>query len=278
MQGGRGLSVAGGSHYVTVTCPACLQPGKNLPDNWQDTPKSKGWLYDLFLTIDANFCLKRWAVSSDKTDPSLSQGWAYVREETSYKSYISDRAGNVQEKSTCLNHNAMNMADTKLSQGLAAMGVELKGIAIIQASAHLSLAQLKAKELKHDVDLLLYPDVLSSVIIASGMDLEEEQLHLKVIIDNTGIHATDSQKLSVLRMWMSLHQKIDCWRQTQLLYILSVCLLVTSSATSGLNNTELTKLWLLSALNTNVCDPHLQHIEWELQFTQAHDTLESQWY
>lgn len=24
-----------------VLCPACPQPGKNLPDNWQDTPKAK---------------------------------------------------------------------------------------------------------------------------------------------------------------------------------------------------------------------------------------------
>jgi len=23
-----------------LLCPACPQPGKNLPDNWQDTPKA----------------------------------------------------------------------------------------------------------------------------------------------------------------------------------------------------------------------------------------------
>ncbi|KAG2358417.1 hypothetical protein BDR07DRAFT_1187590, partial [Suillus spraguei] len=73
--------------------------------------------------IDANFCLKRHAVSSNETDPSLSRGWAYFVEEKSYKSYILDRIGDIQEKSTCLNHNAMNMAETKSSQGLAATGV-----------------------------------------------------------------------------------------------------------------------------------------------------------
>ncbi|KAG1838304.1 hypothetical protein DFJ58DRAFT_718771 [Suillus subalutaceus] len=410
--------VAGTSEgQCAVLCPACPQPGKNLPDNWQDAPKSKGWLYGLFLVIDANFRLKRHAVSSNKTDPSLSRGWAYFIEETSYKSYILDRAGDVPEKSTCSNHNAVNMAETKLSQGLAAMGMgtvdcahhnmkhpngvgdlqkgekylnmdylffstlqhltvdvlnvsydiacqwhkhlwsrmlslppshhfnylartihffvpkfhlpahvsntkgmgpgchqdtlddhfgdwnwkkmkeaqtqkiehstafeefdsviisenrmattftnplELKGIAITQASARLSLAQLEAKELERGVDLSLHPDVSPSVLITSGMDLEEEQRCLKVIVDNMGIHATDSQKLSVLRMRMSLCRKIDSWRQTQLLYIPSVRLLITASATGGLNNAELTKLWLPSALNTNTCDPHLQ----------PHDALE----
>lgn len=55
------------------------------------------WLYSLFLAIDANFCVKRRAVSSDETDPSLLQGWAYFVEENSYKSHLSDRAGETQE-------------------------------------------------------------------------------------------------------------------------------------------------------------------------------------
>ncbi|KAG2365204.1 hypothetical protein BDR07DRAFT_1449868 [Suillus spraguei] len=456
---GRGhdpSGVAGTSEgQCAVLCPACPQPGKNLPDDWQDAPKAKGWLYGLFLAIDANFCLKRRAVSSDETDPSLSQGWAYFVEEKSYKSYILDRIGDIQEKSTCSNHNAMNMAETKLSQGLAAMGVgtvdcarhnmkrpngvgdlqkgekcylnmdylffsslrhstvdalnvsydiacqwhkhlwsrmlslppshhfnyfhlpahvskcqtifsfnftrfvgrtdgeapdtkamgpgcrrdtlddhfgdwnwkkvvglgsllllkikeaqtekaehaissenrmawkaemeaweenpndmtvtnplEPKGITITQASAHLSLAQLEAKELERGVDLSLHPDVSPSVLVASGMDLEEEQRCLKVVADNLGVHATDTQKLSVLRTRISLRRKIDSWRQTQLLYVPSVQVLVTASATSDLDNAELIKLWLPSALNGNACDPHLQHIEWELRFVQAHNALE----
>ncbi|KAG2342079.1 hypothetical protein BDR05DRAFT_976730 [Suillus weaverae] len=427
--------VAGTSEgQCAVLCPACPQPGKNLPGDWQDAPKAKGWLYGLFLAIDANFHLKRRTVSSDETDPSLSRGWAYFVEERSYKSYISDRAGDVQEKSTCSNHNAVNMAETKSSQGLAAMGVgtidcachnmkcpngvgnlqkgekylnmdylfflslrhstvdvlnvsydiacqwhkhlwscmlslppshhlnylartihffvpkfhlpahvskcqtifsfnftrfvgrtdgkapergwsninpvassmkamgpgsqtekaehsaafeefdsviasenrvawkaemeaweenpndttvtnplEPKGIAITQASAHLSLAQLEAQELEHGVDPSLHPDVSPSVLIASGMDLEEEH---------------------VLRTRLSLRRKIESWRQTQLLYVPSVHVLVAASATSGLDNAELMKLWLPSALNSNTCDSHLQHTEWELRFAQAHDALE----
>lgn len=55
------------------------------------------WLYALFIAIDANFRLKRKAVSSDEVDPGLNAGWAYFVEETKYKKYLSARAGEKQE-------------------------------------------------------------------------------------------------------------------------------------------------------------------------------------
>ncbi|KIK42376.1 hypothetical protein CY34DRAFT_83691, partial [Suillus luteus UH-Slu-Lm8-n1] len=112
-----------GEGECAVLCPACPQPGKNLPDDWQDAPNDKRWLYALFIAIDANFRLKRRAVSKDDTDPGLSRGWAYFVDETAYKSHLGQHSGNPQEKSTCSSHNAVNMADTKASQGLAATGV-----------------------------------------------------------------------------------------------------------------------------------------------------------
>ena len=77
-------------------------------------------------------------MSKDTTDPSLSQGWGYFVEETVYKAYLEQRAGEVQEvrnsksaklllicpkKSTCSSHSAVNMANTKANTGLAATGV-----------------------------------------------------------------------------------------------------------------------------------------------------------
>jgi hypothetical protein len=42
---GRGYDLAGvestGSGECAVLCPACPQPGKNLPDNWHNAPKGK---------------------------------------------------------------------------------------------------------------------------------------------------------------------------------------------------------------------------------------------
>ena len=96
-----------------VLCPACPQPGKNLPDDWEFAPWAKryvlmpcncdaavnldfSWLYALFVALDANFCLKRKAISSDEADPSLSSGWAYFVDECAYKEYLKTQVNVVQ--------------------------------------------------------------------------------------------------------------------------------------------------------------------------------------
>ncbi|KAG2090914.1 uncharacterized protein F5147DRAFT_748193 [Suillus discolor] len=127
IRAGRGHDPAGventGNGECAVICPACPQPSRNLPDNWEEAPKETRWLYGLFLAIDANFRLKRRMVSKDSADPGLGNGWAYFVEETAYKRYLQSHNGTLQQKSTCSSHNAVNMADTKVSQGLAATGV-----------------------------------------------------------------------------------------------------------------------------------------------------------
>ncbi|KAG1819100.1 uncharacterized protein BJ212DRAFT_1446228 [Suillus subaureus] len=107
----------------TVLCPACPQPGKNLPDGWELAPKGTRWLYTCFLAINANFHLKRRIVSKDTVDPSLLHGWGYFIDETTYKTHLTNHGMEVQQKSTCASNNAVNMAKTKSSQGLAATGL-----------------------------------------------------------------------------------------------------------------------------------------------------------
>ncbi|KAG2127943.1 hypothetical protein DEU56DRAFT_872715 [Suillus clintonianus] len=106
-----------------VLCPACPHPGKNLPDNWENAPQAKRWMYALFVAIDANFRLKQKVVSNNFTDPSLSRGWTYFVEEAGYKEFLAEKIDIVQEKSTCSSHTAVNMADTKTNRGLAATGL-----------------------------------------------------------------------------------------------------------------------------------------------------------
>ncbi|KAG0693366.1 hypothetical protein DFH29DRAFT_985501 [Suillus ampliporus] len=106
-----------------VLCLACPQPGKNLPNDWELAPKGTRWLYACFLAINENFRLKRWIVSKDAVDPSLSRGWGYFVNETTYKTYLTSHGMELQEKSTCASHNTMNMVETKSSKGLAAMGL-----------------------------------------------------------------------------------------------------------------------------------------------------------
>ncbi|KAG9316187.1 hypothetical protein JVU11DRAFT_2209 [Chiua virens] len=54
------------------------------------------WLYTLFIAIDANFRMKRKAVSSDTADPGLRRRWAYFIEEMGYKSYLSKLLNELQ--------------------------------------------------------------------------------------------------------------------------------------------------------------------------------------
>lgn len=58
------------------------------------------WKYALFLAIDANFRLKRKAVSSDAVDPSLNRGCAYFVEEGAYKAHLA--AYGPQEEEVCV--------------------------------------------------------------------------------------------------------------------------------------------------------------------------------
>ncbi|KAF8838866.1 hypothetical protein BDN67DRAFT_982204 [Paxillus ammoniavirescens] len=121
----RGLE-ATSKGECAVLCPACPQPGKNLPADFCDAEGNRPdmwWLYALFVAIDANFRLKRKKVSKASVDPSLSKSWAYFIEDSAYKAYLDQHLSAVQDKSTCSSHSAVNMADTKANQGLSAMGV-----------------------------------------------------------------------------------------------------------------------------------------------------------
>ncbi|KAG2119820.1 uncharacterized protein F5147DRAFT_742104 [Suillus discolor] len=461
-----------------VLCPACTQPGKNLPHGWENVVKAKRWLYAIFVAIDANFRLKRRNVSSDETDPSLSEGWAYFVEENEYKAFLAQHLGDEQEKSTCSSHNAVNMADTKLSQGLAATGVgtvdcarhnmkrpngvgdlqkgekyinmdylffstlrgtqlqmlnvsydiacqwhknlwtrmksfpqshgldylakvihffvpkfhlpahianvtrfvgrtdgkapergwsninpvalsmkamgpgcrrdtlddhfgdwnwkktvglgaslllkikdalaekaehettfeefntaitpehcsawlaemetwednpndttipnplEAKAMSITQAGARLKLTELEAEELQRGINASLHPEISPSVLIASGIDLEEEQRHLTTAVESLGLHATDTQKGSVMRIRNSLRHKIKTWRRAQVLYLPAVQSLISQTVCGDQENAECMKLWLPSQLRNKPCNPRLQNNKWELRYAQAHDTLE----
>ncbi|KAG2136341.1 uncharacterized protein EDB93DRAFT_1254002 [Suillus bovinus] len=106
---------------LTLLCPACPHPGKNLPDGWEAS--NQQWMYSVSLAIDANFHLKHQAISSNTKDPGLSSGWGYFINENHYKAYIANSSAITQERSTCVSHNAVNMADMKISKGLAATGV-----------------------------------------------------------------------------------------------------------------------------------------------------------
>jgi hypothetical protein len=114
---GRGHDLGGvaatAEGECAVLCPACPHPGINLPNQWENVPEAQQWLFALFIGLDANFKLKRKKVSSEKADPSLSQGWGYFVNEENYKAFLGEYGSLPQERSTCSNYDAMAKANSK---------------------------------------------------------------------------------------------------------------------------------------------------------------------
>ncbi|KAJ7033004.1 hypothetical protein C8F04DRAFT_958270 [Mycena alexandri] len=123
---GRGHDPAGveatQAGECALLCPACPQPGKNLPPDWKDAPKSRRFLYALFLALDANFRMRRKKVSSEEKDPSLGDGWSFYCEIAPYYGYLAKNWKQKQERSTCVAHDAVDKPDRE-SRGTASSGI-----------------------------------------------------------------------------------------------------------------------------------------------------------
>lgn len=73
---------------LAIECPACPQPGKNLPEGWEKMLEGLAYIYALFLAKDANFRVRNGLISSDARDPTLGQGWAYFVSKPGYIEHI----------------------------------------------------------------------------------------------------------------------------------------------------------------------------------------------
>ena len=81
------------------------------------------YLHALNIGLDANFRLKRKAVSSNVADPGLSQGFSYFVSDQPFREYLEPRANEKEPKSSCSRHDAVNLADMRPGLGYAASGV-----------------------------------------------------------------------------------------------------------------------------------------------------------
>ncbi|KAF6760814.1 hypothetical protein DFP72DRAFT_988118 [Ephemerocybe angulata] len=125
---GRGHDPLRGASATTqgecaLLCPACPHPGINMPEGWENEPEETRWIHALNLALDANFRLRRKDVSTNAADPGLSEGFAYFVEDKAFSKYVKQHADEVEPKSTCSRHDAVNLADTRPGQGYSATGV-----------------------------------------------------------------------------------------------------------------------------------------------------------
>ncbi|KAJ7691087.1 hypothetical protein B0H14DRAFT_3100895 [Mycena olivaceomarginata] len=109
---------------LAVVCPACPQPGVNLPADWESASGEERFLYILYIAIDACFQLKCRLVSSELKDPGLGSGWSYFTEDGPFRTFLLS-VTDQKEMSTCSGLAALDYANTKFSRGYGATGVGL---------------------------------------------------------------------------------------------------------------------------------------------------------
>ncbi|TCD59870.1 hypothetical protein EIP91_011272 [Steccherinum ochraceum] len=105
---------------LAIECPACPQPGRNLPNGWENSPADTLWMYFLFLMVDANFRLRCKERGLD--DVELGSGWSLFVEENAYLQHVADFADQRQENTCGVEHNAILNANLR-KDGYVASGV-----------------------------------------------------------------------------------------------------------------------------------------------------------
>ncbi|KAJ7358033.1 hypothetical protein DFH08DRAFT_687643, partial [Mycena albidolilacea] len=171
-RGGRGND---GDHLVAetkpgelaVVCPACPQPGVNLPANWETASGEERFLYILYIAIDTCFRLKRRLVSSEKKDPGFGTGWSYFTEDPPFQKYLLS-VTDQKEMSTCISLAALDYANTKFSRGYGSTGVGLGVCArheFVQRNGAADLQRGERNEIRLDLILKLVTFVIPKLHI-----------------------------------------------------------------------------------------------------------------
>ncbi|KAI6041138.1 hypothetical protein EDC04DRAFT_2601888 [Pisolithus marmoratus] len=101
-----------GDGGLALFCPACPQPGVNLPADWKvhydrDTIMRQ-------CVIDGNFTAQHMKMNKPELDVALSDGEGYMVAEAPYQSHLKQSLDS-KERSTCSNHRAINAANINKS-------------------------------------------------------------------------------------------------------------------------------------------------------------------
>ncbi|KAG1887614.1 hypothetical protein F4604DRAFT_1877484 [Suillus subluteus] len=156
---------------------------------------------------------------------------------------------------------------------------ERKAETVTMASVQLELAREDEINLQTGTCLALHEDCTPSILISTGLELEEQQRRMKANRAGLGVHATDNQEGKMVQQSNTLQRRIDTWMKMQELYMPSLAALrVSESSVSGSMTAapEAIKLWLPSQISRNApCNSRLQAIKWKLRYAQGHDALRS---
>ncbi|KAJ7105001.1 hypothetical protein C8R44DRAFT_545459, partial [Mycena epipterygia] len=153
-----------------LLCPACPQPGKNLPPDWTDAPEEKHanccrrFLYALFLAMDANFRLKRKDVSTEEKDPGLGKGWSFYCEVKAYMTHVAANWHQKQERSHCVAHDAVDKPDRE-ARGTASSGIGAINCARHNMKRPNAVGDLQLGERYLNMDYMFFKSIAGSELV-----------------------------------------------------------------------------------------------------------------
>ncbi|GBE83152.1 hypothetical protein SCP_0501990 [Sparassis crispa] len=93
---------------LAIFCPACPQPGLNLPFDWQADPVQ--WKFKRGFVMDGNFSAEHMKMKHPEEDVALSDGQAFMVGQEDYKAHLAV-AMESHQRSTCHEHRAVNQAN-----------------------------------------------------------------------------------------------------------------------------------------------------------------------
>ncbi|KAI6008480.1 hypothetical protein EDC04DRAFT_2907147 [Pisolithus marmoratus] len=109
-----------GDGGLALFCPACPQPGVDLPADWK--VHNDGDTIIRQYVIDGNFTAQHMKMNKPELDVALSDGKGYMVAEVPYQSHLKQSLDS-KERSTCSNHRAINAANINKSN-LQSTGID----------------------------------------------------------------------------------------------------------------------------------------------------------
>ncbi|KAJ7024853.1 hypothetical protein C8F04DRAFT_1269860 [Mycena alexandri] len=154
---------------LALDCRSCPQPGKNLPDGWQninwaEMPEDLRYKYFLFLAQDCNFRLINRNVSSEARDPIIDDGLGYFCNREEYKKFLAKHVDE-EEISTCSGFQAMFLANAKRVKGLRMTGVGGVCCARHNMWRPNGIGDLQRGERQSNMDFIVFSAVLYTIIL-----------------------------------------------------------------------------------------------------------------
>ncbi|KAI9443974.1 hypothetical protein H4582DRAFT_2053729 [Lactarius indigo] len=96
---------------MAIFCPACPQPGINLPDDWRTRYNDKPNQLIRTFIMDGNFSAEHMRCRTGDTDVPLSAGMAFMANPNSYKAHLHS-GQEISQPSTCNTYRAIEQANS----------------------------------------------------------------------------------------------------------------------------------------------------------------------